>query len=211
MIRVYTVCHYICIFWMHKPQMSCLMTKQTKWPLRPVKTQISLGIGPVWSVFAVRMKKYWVLSYPLSALRRLGRCPGWSEFSRGNSNLRRVTAVSLMAIFFTLFWYYSVTISPIHTELTFKWSSMSARDWSIQSISPESLQACFVTRTKWLTDRTRAVHLQIEGWSSHQEHFSINQSCYDWFVMNFLLSLKTSSPKGNDRSPESNVPMSNLI
>ena len=33
-------------------------------------------------VFAVRMKKAWVLSYPLSAQRRrirLGGCPGWSE------------------------------------------------------------------------------------------------------------------------------------
>ena len=33
-------------------------------------------------VFAVRMKKAWVLSYPLSAQRRLWlwkRCPGWSE------------------------------------------------------------------------------------------------------------------------------------
>ena len=36
------------------------------------------------SVFAVRMKKAWVLSYPLSAqgrLIRLGGCPGWSESS----------------------------------------------------------------------------------------------------------------------------------
>ena len=35
-------------------------------------------------VFAVRMKKAWVLSYPLSAQRRLIRlvgCPGWSESS----------------------------------------------------------------------------------------------------------------------------------
>ena len=35
-------------------------------------------------VFAVRMKKAWVLSYPLSAqqrLIRLGRCPGWSVFA----------------------------------------------------------------------------------------------------------------------------------
>ena len=33
-------------------------------------------------VFAVRMKKAWVLIYPLSVQRRLfrlGRCPGWSE------------------------------------------------------------------------------------------------------------------------------------
>ena len=42
------------------------------------------GIYPVWSVFAVRMKKAWVLSYPLSAQRRLirlGGCPGWSQSS----------------------------------------------------------------------------------------------------------------------------------
>ena len=65
------------------------MTKPTKWHVHPTKTQISLGIGPVWSksspsdqpghqpslirVFAVRMKKAWVLSYPLSAQRRLIR------------------------------------------------------------------------------------------------------------------------------------------
>ena len=37
-------------------------------------------------VFAVRMKKTWVLSYPMSAQRRLirlGGCPGWSESSLG--------------------------------------------------------------------------------------------------------------------------------
>ena len=54
--------------------------------VRPAKTQISLGICPVWSVFAVRMKKAWVLSYPLSAqwrLIRLGGCPGWSKSSLG--------------------------------------------------------------------------------------------------------------------------------
>ena len=28
-------------------QMSCLMTKPTKWHVRPAKTQISLGIRPV--------------------------------------------------------------------------------------------------------------------------------------------------------------------
>ena len=30
-------------------KMSCLMTKPTKWHVRPAKTQISLGIHPVWS------------------------------------------------------------------------------------------------------------------------------------------------------------------
>ena len=63
------------------------MTKPTKWSLRPAKAQISLGIRPVWSVFAVRMKKQWVLSYPLSALRRLwsdcADAQGWFESSLG--------------------------------------------------------------------------------------------------------------------------------
>ena len=42
--------------------------------------------GHLIRVFAVRMKKAWVLSYPLSAQRRLIRlsgCPGWSESSLG--------------------------------------------------------------------------------------------------------------------------------
>ena len=35
------------------------------------KAQISLDISPVWSVFAVHMKKQWDPSYPLSAQQRL--------------------------------------------------------------------------------------------------------------------------------------------
>ena len=38
-------------------KLSHSMTKPTKWPLLPTKTQISLGIRPVWSVFAVHMKE----------------------------------------------------------------------------------------------------------------------------------------------------------
>ena len=59
-------------------KVSCIMTKPTKWHVRPAKTQISLGVHPVWSVFAVRMKKAWVLSCPLSTHRRpyqTGRMP----------------------------------------------------------------------------------------------------------------------------------------
>ena len=44
---------------------------------RPVRTQISVGIRPDWSVFAFRKKKAWVLSYPLSALWRLW--PDWVD------------------------------------------------------------------------------------------------------------------------------------
>ena len=49
-------------------QTSRLMTKRTKWHVRPAKTQISLGIR----VFAIRMK----ICFPLSAQRRL-----WSDWA----------------------------------------------------------------------------------------------------------------------------------
>ena len=54
------------------------MTKPTKWHVGPAKTQISLGICPVWSVFAIRMKKYWPINYLLSASKKsdqTGRMP----------------------------------------------------------------------------------------------------------------------------------------
>ena len=64
-------------------QMNRIMTKPTKWHVCPAKTQISLGICPVWSVFAVRMKKAWVLSYPFSAQRGL-----WSDWVDAEADLR---------------------------------------------------------------------------------------------------------------------------
>ena len=79
--------------------MSHLMTKPTKWPVRPAKTQISLGIRLVWS--EPSLCPQWVVKDPSflhansedseqtrqmpgwSELIRLGRCPGWSESSLG--------------------------------------------------------------------------------------------------------------------------------
>ena len=56
--------------------------KTNKVTVRPAKTQISLDIRPVWSDFAVRKKKAWVLSYPLSAERRL-----WSDWADAQADL----------------------------------------------------------------------------------------------------------------------------
>ena len=56
------------------------MTKPTKW-LCAQQTRISLGMCPVWSVFAVHMKA-WVHSYPLSAQRRL-----WSDWVDAHADL----------------------------------------------------------------------------------------------------------------------------
>ena len=62
LIPVFTghIGHFACFFLLQY-KMSKLMTEPTNWHVRPAKTQISLGILPVWSVFAVRMKKAWVM------------------------------------------------------------------------------------------------------------------------------------------------------
>ena len=56
--------------------------KTNKMAVGPAKTQISLGICPVWSVFAVHMKKDWVLSCLLSAQWRL-----WSDWADAQADL----------------------------------------------------------------------------------------------------------------------------
>ena len=51
--------------------------------MRPAKTQISLGIRPVWSeTLAVRLKKGRILTYPLSTQRRL-----WSDWADAQADL----------------------------------------------------------------------------------------------------------------------------
>ena len=63
--------------------MSRSTTKPTIWPVRPAKTQISLGIHPVWSESSPSAwRSLGPNSYPLSAQQRqirLGECQSWSE------------------------------------------------------------------------------------------------------------------------------------
>ena len=60
--------------------MSSRMTKPTKWLRRRRKTQISLGICPVWSVFAVRLKNLALLAtHWAHSLRWAHRSFCWSH------------------------------------------------------------------------------------------------------------------------------------
>ena len=93
-------------------KMSRLMSKQTMWPVRPAKTQISLGIRPVWSVFAVRLKKAWVLRNPLRAQIRLGGYLAHMHYAiwvfAGRTShfvgfvMRRLKCISARFVLFTL-------------------------------------------------------------------------------------------------------------
>ena len=77
---------------------SRIMTKPTNWYVRPAKTQISLGIRPVWSESSLSagrklgsLATHWAHSedsdqpgHPTAkTLIRLSGCPGWSESSLG--------------------------------------------------------------------------------------------------------------------------------
>ena len=60
--------------------------KTNKMNVCPAKTQISLGIRPVWSVCAVRSGELRAQAFFIrtaKTLIRLGGCPGWSESSLG--------------------------------------------------------------------------------------------------------------------------------
>ena len=73
--------------------------------VRPAKTQTSLGIHSVWSVFAVHMKKPWILSYPLSTQWRL-----WSDWADAKAALSLRWAhthfVGFVMLWLVWSWYF---------------------------------------------------------------------------------------------------------
>ena len=94
---------YTCIF---EPR----HVKTNKMAVRPAKTQISLGIRPVWSVFAVRMKKAWALSYPLSAQRWL-----WSDWVDAQADLSLRWAHTHFVFFFHVVAHFKVYFIKLHS------------------------------------------------------------------------------------------------
>ena len=129
------------------------MTKPAKWHVCPEKTQISMGICPVWSVFAVCMKKAWVLSYPLSAqprLIRLGRC--WSESSLGAQSLCWFCHVMAQfpLIIWACYWYLS--------RSTLKWTKCAQQRAGSALAFAQSDQSYFLGEAlgPWLPIECRA-------------------------------------------------------
>ena len=112
--------------------------------MHPGKTQISLGIHEVWSVFAVRMKKPWVLSYPLNAqliLIRLGGCPGWPESSLG---------IHIIFYSFLMLWLKWVNVFFDAGESGMVVPGLNApiiQDWQLKPLyKPEEKDATFKER-----------------------------------------------------------------
>ena len=112
-------------------EVSHSMTKPTKLPVHPVKTQICLPPSLI-SVFAVRMKKPWFLGYPLSAQRRLirlDRCPGWSESSMGTQVILLVLSYGGSDVFswlsFHHFFFQNWFMISLTDGTKFLWTAVS--------------------------------------------------------------------------------------
>ena len=78
-----------------------LITKPTKWHVRLAKTQISLGICPVWSESSLsawrKLGSLAPIECTAKTLIRLGGCPGWTESLLGaQSRCRFFRAVAHM-------------------------------------------------------------------------------------------------------------------
>ena len=94
-------------------------------------------------VFAVHIKKHWVLSYPLSAqwrLIRLGGCPGWSDSSLG-----------AQSFFFFFFFHEAAHIHNFKHLLRNHWANQSNFIWSFYWLEERKfVQMVLVTWSRWL-------------------------------------------------------------
>ena len=105
--------------------------KTNKVACSPTKDSEQPGHPPsLTGVFTVRMKKPWVLSYPLSAQRRLIRlcgCPSWYESSLGAQIILLVFVMWIMINFVWLckcFWFLT-HICLMDPSLRINWTSVS--------------------------------------------------------------------------------------
>ena len=73
----YHVCYKLCNY-----HISRLVTKPKKWPVRPAKTQISLGIHPVWSDPSLCAR--WVAKDPISLH---ADSEDWSDWADAQADL----------------------------------------------------------------------------------------------------------------------------
>ena len=150
--------------WIHN--LSRLMTKPTKWHLHPAKTKISLR------VFAVCMKKAWVLSYPLSAQRRL-----WSNWADAQADLSLRWAHSdfvgfvMRQIICGFCSCVNLGVSLTKNEWMSEWILLS---WHIDEISFLYLLFIFVTLYNHIPERIVKIKtlLTVIFWAMSQENLS---------------------------------------
>ena len=124
-------------------------------------------------VFAVCMKKPWVLSYPLSAqqrLIRLGGCPGWSESSLG---AHFVLLVLSCCGSFVMFWFVSLAstiLISVFSMRFYSWNSLRNR-WYLCIHARVCLSPLIMSYCRWVVVLTFIFH---DGRRVTNGHFSVH-------------------------------------
>ena len=149
------------------------MTRSTKWPVRPAKTQISLVIRPVSSESLLSAwRKPWVLSYPLSAQRRL-----WSDWE---SSLGAQVILLVLSCFGSFYLCRSLSLStscwPYEARLERKTATLKPRKTMTSGLiyAVRSAFACLHCFYKILSfcDYTRhsslSERLKFRSWKWHK-------------------------------------------
>ena len=95
--------------------LSHLMTKPKKWHVRQAKTQISLGIRPVWSESSLSA---WRNLGPLAT--SMGGCPGWSESTLGAHAILFVLSWGGSFVGLCCWQLFSVDCSEHHDFILYK-------------------------------------------------------------------------------------------
>ena len=155
------------------------MTKPTKWHVRPAKTQISL---------AVRLKKAWVLSYPLSAEESLcdqtermprliwvftGRTVILLVLSCGGSflhydNTHLLVFVKIYGTFFISVVYSNIQGSQ---KMIYKWRKVHLISWNLPDDFALSIFFYTELLPKWVSrnvTQNRFIYLFITRWLQTQ-------------------------------------------
>ena len=146
--------------------------KTNKMSVRPAKTQISLGICPVWSVFPVRMKKAWVLSYTLSAQRtdQTGRMPRLIRVFGGRTLILLVLSCCGSFMLVSVVWLPNTLDNWLILTHVILVSTAPIHDAQHLNLTPENNGSYLCLcgwQTPWITDSS----LLMSFWS--QWHLSM--------------------------------------
>ena len=136
--------------------------KTTTWHVCPAKTQISLGIHPVWSESLLSAwRNLWLsLERTAKTLIRLGRCPGWSECSLGVQIILLVLSwggsfvISLlehMLLILILFVMPALASCDIGVHLSIHWSIHISASMNVKplAVTNHKIYSSYLVYFRW--------------------------------------------------------------
>ena len=155
--------------------MSRLMTKPTKWPVRPAKTQISLGIRPVWSESS------------LSAWRSSGSSATHRTASDGSDQAGRMPSlISLHWVHMSFCWFcHGAAQTGFSIQHYFSHNDMIEGDYK----GGQSMNCCLQDLLIW-TESWLQWYLNLQLHSSSSDGLNTwPHSHLSWYKIGHLIAL----------------------